>query len=134
MKVVMFLVLSALLASGLSAAPATPTPASASRCCFTNPRYSGMCEVMPGTDETCASILAYLNNPSGTGKTYCGGTSIRGGWASASCEAKRAATLADAPREPIGTGYALQSEGQEATSAMAGLRRSVACTQASDQR
>jgi len=55
-------------------------------CCFTNPRYTGVCQVSPAEDETCSSILAYLNNPNSSGKGYCGGTSIRGGWQQASCE------------------------------------------------
>jgi hypothetical protein len=56
------------------------------KCCFTNPRYTGICEVTPGEDESCSSILAYLNNPNSTGKAYCGGTAIRGGWQQASCD------------------------------------------------
>ena len=55
-------------------------------CCFTNPRFTGVCSVTPGEDETCSSILAYLNNPNSTGKAYCGGTTIRGGWAQVDCE------------------------------------------------
>jgi len=55
-------------------------------CCFTNPRYSGVCKVVPGEGESCGSILSYLNNPNSTGKAYCGGTPVRGGWSSASCE------------------------------------------------
>ena len=70
MRVVLCLVVGAWLVGGLLAAPTVVTPAPVSKCCFTNPRYSGMCEVMPGKDETCAGILAYLNNPSGAGKTY----------------------------------------------------------------
>ena len=57
-------------------------------CCFTNPRYVGTCDVQPATDETCASILDYLNNPQSQGKTYCGNTSVRGDWKAASCETK----------------------------------------------
>lgn len=64
-----------------------PAAADERVCCFTNPRYSGICMVTPGDDESCASILAYLNSPSSVGKTYCGGTSIRGGWQEVSCEA-----------------------------------------------
>ena len=39
-------------------------------CCFENPRFSGTCEVTPGEDESCGSILGYLNNPNSVGKTY----------------------------------------------------------------
>ncbi len=58
----------------------------AAPCCFTNPRYAGTCTVVPGPDESCASILGYLNNPNSTGKGYCGGTTLRGGWASVECK------------------------------------------------
>jgi hypothetical protein len=57
-------------------------------CCFTNPRFVGTCDVVPSADETCGSILAYLNNPQSQGKAYCGSTSIRGDWKAATCEAK----------------------------------------------
>ncbi len=56
------------------------------RCCFTNEQYSGVCEVIPSGDETCADILAYLNNPMATGKDYCGNTHIRGGWHQVECK------------------------------------------------
>lgn len=55
-------------------------------CCFTNARYTGTCQVVPAEDESCGSILTYLNNPNSSGKAYCGGTSIRGGWQQVSCE------------------------------------------------
>ena len=60
-------------------------------CCFTNERYTGTCIVTPNEGETCESILAYLNNPSSTGKDYCGGTHIRGGWAQVDCDAAKPA-------------------------------------------
>ena len=69
------------VAAGRSAAGEAKDP-----CCFTNQRYTGVCQVTPGVDESCASILAYLNNPNSSGKGYCGGTSVRGGWQQASCE------------------------------------------------
>lgn len=55
-------------------------------CCYTHPSYTGTCIVEPAEDETCASILAYLNNPMSQGKSYCGGTKIRGGWKQVMCE------------------------------------------------
>ncbi len=61
-----------------------PRPA----CCFQNPRYVGICQVQPGTDETCASILQYLNNPQSAGKQYCNSTAVRGGWKTVPCEPK----------------------------------------------
>ena len=57
-------------------------------CCFTNPRYVGTCEVEPAKDETCATILDYLNNPQSQGKAYCSSTTIRGGWQQTPCEPK----------------------------------------------
>ncbi len=62
------------------------SPESKETCCFTNPAYSGVCKVQPAEDETCASILAYLNNPMAQGKSYCGGTKVRQGWAEVDCE------------------------------------------------
>ena len=61
-------------------------PESKETCCFTNPAYSGVCRVQPAEEETCAGILAYLNNPMAQGKSYCGGTKVRQGWAEKDCE------------------------------------------------
>jgi hypothetical protein len=65
---------------GIRAAAQAPAP-----CCFTNPAYNGICVVKPGDQETCKSVLEYLNNPNSSGKTYCGGTTIRGGWKEVKC-------------------------------------------------
>jgi len=67
-----------------ASAPAQEPPAP--KCCFTNPGYSGTCEVQPAKDESCGQILDYLNDPMSQGKGYCGNTTIRGGWKSAACE------------------------------------------------
>jgi hypothetical protein len=48
----------------------------------------GTCEVSPANDETCSSILEYLNNPQSQGKAYCGNTNVRGGWKAVPCEPK----------------------------------------------
>ncbi len=73
---------------------AAPLAASeAATCCFTNPRYSGQCKVTPAADETCADILMYLNSQNSVGKAYCGNTTIRGGWASVTCEKQKAGGL-----------------------------------------
>ena len=56
-------------------------------CCFTNPRYSGVCREVPAEDETCAGILDYLNNANAVGKAYCDNSSVRGGWQQVPCEA-----------------------------------------------
>lgn len=55
------------------------------KCCFTNPAYTGVCQVMPQEGETCKSILDYLNAPNSVGKSYCGETNVRGGWQQTSC-------------------------------------------------
>jgi len=55
-------------------------------CCFENPRFSGTCQVTPGPEESCADILAYLNNPNSVGKSYCGNTKVRGGWTQVDCD------------------------------------------------
>jgi hypothetical protein len=55
-------------------------------CCLTNTRYVGTCEIEPAKDETCATILEYLNNPQSQGKTYCNNTTHRGGWTLVPCE------------------------------------------------
>lgn len=56
------------------------------KCCFTHPSYRGTCEVSPGEEESCQDVLEYLNTPNSQGKTYCGGTNLRGGWELATCE------------------------------------------------
>jgi hypothetical protein len=73
-----------LLAGADARAAAEPT----GKCCFTNPRYTGVCEVTLGEKETCADVLAYLNNPNSVGKDYCGNSIVRGGWAQVTCEKK----------------------------------------------
>jgi hypothetical protein len=77
----------AALASGAPVVAQDPPPPA--KCCFTNPRYSGTCEVEPAKDESCGTILGYLNNPMSQGKSYCGNTAIRGGWQSVSCTAAK---------------------------------------------
>jgi hypothetical protein len=66
-----------------SAAVSAATPRS--NCCFTNPAYSGICVVSPQKDETCGTILAYLNDPQSQGKTYCHNSNVRGGWSEVTC-------------------------------------------------
>ena len=68
-----------LLAAAALAEPPAP-------CCFNNPRYTGVCQVTPAGDETCASVLDYLNNAAAVGKGYCGGTNVRGGWQQVACQ------------------------------------------------
>lgn len=67
-------------------------------CCFTNPRYTGMCRQDPQDDETCGSIVGYLNNPNAVGKAYCGNTTVRGGWQQVACDqAEGQSTVATDP-------------------------------------
>lgn len=76
------------------------------QCCFKNSRYAGVCVVHPGEEETCTSILDYLNNPSSSGKSYCGFTDIRGGWKELSCEETSASPRPSAPTQiPDRVGY-----------------------------
>lgn len=58
----------------------------AAQCCYVHPNYNGVCIVTPVDDETCESILDYLNTPNTVGKTYCGNTVIRGGWEQVTCQ------------------------------------------------
>jgi len=81
----MWLAPSVALALATSSGRAADTPR---RCCFTNERFAGVCEVMPEPGATCADVLAYLNNPNAAGKTYCGSTEIRGGWIEVECSAE----------------------------------------------
>jgi len=62
----------------------------ATECCFENSRYAGVCVVQPAEEETCANILDYLNNPSSSGRSYCGFTEIRGGWKEIACQQETA--------------------------------------------
>src|SRR5262245_26154922 len=78
--------LAAVCAVSAAATATTLAALGDTKCCFTNPAFTGVCQAVPASGETCQSILDYLNNPNSTGKSYCGGTSIRGGWQQASCE------------------------------------------------
>jgi hypothetical protein len=79
---VLWLAPSVALALATSSGRAADAPG---RCCLTNERFAGVCEVVPEPSATCADILAYLNNPNAAGKTYCGSTEIRGGWVQVRC-------------------------------------------------
>ena len=78
-----------------AAAEETVTENDGTACCFTNPRYTGVCKVTPGPDETCGDILAYLNNQASVGKTYCGNTKVRGGWAQVDCDSQTSVCTPD---------------------------------------
>jgi len=66
-------------------------------CCFENTGYAGVCVAQPAEGETCASILDYLNNPSSSGKSYCGFTEIRGGWKQISCQEETTSARSSVP-------------------------------------
>jgi len=96
MTVVLFC---ALCVSGFVTAAETDETVAATQegpCCFENPRFSGTCQVTPGPEESCGSILSYLNNPNSVGKSYCGNTKVRGGWTQVSCEGAASTTAAAA--------------------------------------
>ena len=89
MALLSFVVFAGLAVAVMIGAPGEPEAANsagADPCCFTNPRYTGVCQVTPGEGESCSSILGYLNNPNSVGKSYCGGTTVRGGWSQVTCE------------------------------------------------
>ncbi len=54
-------------------------------CCLTNFRFTGPCEVTVGPGESCADVLAYLNNFQSAGRNHCGNTMTRGGWTLVRC-------------------------------------------------
>lgn len=67
-------------------------------CCFEHDGYQGTCVVVPGDGETCESILEYLNKPATVGKSYCGGSRLRGNWKSAACPQPSRPTGTATPR------------------------------------
>ncbi len=69
----------------LVAGTAVPGSRMAAPCCLTNPRFAGVCRVVPHGDETCGGVLAYLNDPNSVGKDYCDNTTVRGGWKQVEC-------------------------------------------------
>jgi len=91
------------LAAGPGAAPAVPRSASTPPdvytvvCTFTNPAYSGTCEVSETTPRSvspqaaCRDVLACLNSHRCVTKTYCNATTVRSGW--------RLVTAGEAPRD-----------------------------------
>ena len=98
------IVLAAVALAGAAAAVASP-PASTTEddtmrvCCVTNPRYSGICRIELGPEETCRDVLDYLNNAASAGKTYCGNTEIRMGWKEVACQEEQASgALSDSRR------------------------------------
>jgi hypothetical protein len=78
------------------------------KCCFTNPAYTGVCEAVPSEGESCQSILDYLNTPNSSGKSYCGGTTIRGGWQQSTCNSDARADV-----RPEGSGGAPSGADEE---------------------
>ena len=83
-RAALLLALAATMGTRASAMAAPETKHSP--CCFTNLRYAGVCQAEPLEDETCASILAYLNQPTSVGKSHCNSTAVRGGWKQTKCK------------------------------------------------
>ena len=83
----------------LAETPATETSTGGDTCCFSNPRFTGICQVTTGAEETCSDVLAYLNNQASVGKTYCGNTKVRGGWAQVNCEGQASMCTSEAAPE-----------------------------------
>jgi hypothetical protein len=54
-------------------------------CCFNNWRFAGTCVVQIAGNQVCGDVLGVLNNPMSAATTYCGGTRLRGGWATVEC-------------------------------------------------
>lgn len=73
------------LAIVVSTTEAAPPQTATQRCCLTNPAHRGVCVVALGENETCEDVLAYLNAPNTTGRTYCNSTRLRGGWKKVPC-------------------------------------------------
>ncbi len=92
-----------LLLAALLASPAVPSPASTPpapnavrsvTCSFSHPAYSGYCrqtEKVPKNrtpEAVCRQVLSCLNDL-GCTKTYCGATTLRGGWQLVSADPDR---------------------------------------------
>lgn len=69
----------------LKAQTEDPAPTASATCCYTNSAFVGVCKITADADDTCDTILAYLNTPGTVGKSYCGGSKIRGGWKQVDC-------------------------------------------------
>ena len=54
-------------------------------CCLNNYRFAGGCMVVARGSETCSSVLSYLNSFDSVGMSYCGNTTVRGGWTLGTC-------------------------------------------------
>ena len=60
---------------------------SSKQCCFNNFRFAGSCSAQVGQNESCNTVLSYLNNFNSVGQAYCGNTTVRGGWTTVDCAA-----------------------------------------------
>jgi hypothetical protein len=70
---------------GLALTASSVVHAETKLCCYNNWRYSGTCVVQIGGNQVCGDVLGVLNNPMSAATTYCGGTQLRGGWATVEC-------------------------------------------------
>ena len=67
------------------------------KCCYTHPNFSGTCEVTLGDEETCQSVLQYLNTPNSLGKNVL--RRDRAPWRLAAHELRRALGFAPHSKE-----------------------------------
>jgi uncharacterized protein (TIGR02246 family) len=84
-------------------AAATAVASAAEPCCLANFRFAGGCVVVPGESETCQGVLDYLNRFDTVGRSYCGSTTVRGGWTLTQCGDSlnaRPQTLEPGPAQP----------------------------------
>jgi hypothetical protein len=92
-----------LLSAALVALCASLVPAVADAetklCCFNNWRFAGSCVEQIEMNESCGDILGVLNNPMSAAHRFCGGSTIRGGWAGVDCGSRANAGTAQQPSE-----------------------------------
>jgi len=78
------------------------------RCCFNNFRFAGTCEVRIGQNQRCNDILSSLNNFNSVG-TFCGNTTVRGGWTTVKCAAGSATFEIDSTKDTVSSGSAIEA-------------------------
>jgi hypothetical protein len=96
----------ALVALCVSLAPAE-ADADTKLCCFNNWRFSGSCVEQIEVNQSCGDILGVLNNPMSAAHRYCGGSTIRGGWAGVECgsRANEGTVQQQSELEPVQPSY-----------------------------
>lgn len=84
--ILLLMLAAAVLYTGSAVGQDDPKPAP---CCFNHTGYPNPCKVIPAEDETCDSILEYLNTPGTGGKSYCNGSLLRGDWTAVDCNQEK---------------------------------------------